>query len=135
MTGEMGADDADDPLTDGLSGPPPTRRTGCHPPNSACLNPPREYKVVACSVTASVATDNQMIVNSASIATVGGFTMISRFLGFARDILIAAILGAGPVADRFRRVQTADFFRRLFAEGALTLHSCRCLRGTCRRRA
>ena len=36
-----------------------------------------------------------------SIATVGGFTMISRFLGFARDILIAAILGAGPVADAF----------------------------------
>ena len=30
-----------------------------------------------------------------SIATVGGFTLISRVLGFLRDILIAAVLGAG----------------------------------------
>ena len=54
-----------------------------------------------------------------SIATVGGFTMISRFLGFARDILIAAILGAGPVADAFFvAFKLPNFFRRLFAEGA-----------------
>lgn len=54
-----------------------------------------------------------------SIATVGGFTMISRFLGFARDILIAATLGAGPVADAFFvAFKLPNFFRRLFAEGA-----------------
>ena len=34
-----------------------------------------------------------------SITTVGGFTLISRIAGFVRDILFAAILGAGPVAD------------------------------------
>ncbi len=54
-----------------------------------------------------------------SIATVGGYTMISRVLGFARDILIAAMLGAGPVADAFFvAFKLPNFFRRLFAEGA-----------------
>ena len=56
-----------------------------------------------------------------SIATVGGYTLISRFLGFARDILIAAILGAGPIADAFFvAFKLANFFRRLFAEGAFS---------------
>ena len=34
------------------------------------------------------------------ILTVGGFTLLSRITGFARDILLATILGAGPVADQ-----------------------------------
>lgn len=56
-----------------------------------------------------------------SIATVGGFTAISRFLGFARDILIAAMMGAGPVADAFLvAFKLPNFFRRLFAEGAFS---------------
>jgi putative peptidoglycan lipid II flippase len=54
-----------------------------------------------------------------SIATVGGYTMISRVLGFLRDILIAAVLGAGPIADAFFvAFKLPNFFRRLFAEGA-----------------
>ncbi len=54
-----------------------------------------------------------------SIATVGGYTMVSRVLGFARDILIAAMLGAGPAADAFFiAFKLPNFFRRLFAEGA-----------------
>ena len=54
-----------------------------------------------------------------SIATVGFYTMASRILGFARDILIAAMLGAGPVADAFFvAFKLPNFFRRLFAEGA-----------------
>jgi putative peptidoglycan lipid II flippase len=54
-----------------------------------------------------------------AIATVGGFTMISRVLGFVRDILLASILGAGPVADAFFvAFKLPNFFRRLFAEGA-----------------
>ena len=36
-----------------------------------------------------------------AFATVGSYTMLSRILGFARDILIAGTLGAGPVADAF----------------------------------
>ena len=35
------------------------------------------------------------------ILTVGGFTLLSRATGFARDIILAAVLGAGPVADAF----------------------------------
>ena len=54
-----------------------------------------------------------------SIATVGGYTGLSRILGFVRDILIAAILGAGWVADCFFvAFKIPNFFRRLFAEGA-----------------
>lgn len=52
-------------------------------------------------------------------ATVGGFTMVSRVLGFVRDVLIAGALGAGPVADAFFfAFRLPNFFRRLFAEGA-----------------
>ncbi len=54
-----------------------------------------------------------------SIATVGGMTMISRVLGFVRDILIAAVLGTGWVADAFFvAFRFPNLFRRLFAEGA-----------------
>ena len=35
------------------------------------------------------------------ILTVGGFTLVSRLTGFIRDILMAAVLGAGPIADAF----------------------------------
>lgn len=54
-----------------------------------------------------------------SAVTIGGFTMISRVLGFARDILIAAFLGAGPAADAFFvAFKIPNLLRRLFAEGA-----------------
>jgi putative peptidoglycan lipid II flippase len=54
-----------------------------------------------------------------SLATVGGYTGISRVLGFVRDILIAAVLGTGPVADAFIvAFKLPNLFRRLFAEGA-----------------
>ncbi len=57
-----------------------------------------------------------------SIATVGGMTMVSRVLGFVRDILVAAVLGAGPVADAFFvAFKLPNLFRRLFAEGAFNL--------------
>jgi putative peptidoglycan lipid II flippase len=54
-----------------------------------------------------------------AISTIGGFTMISRVLGFVRDILIASFLGASMVADVFFvAFKLPNFFRRLFAEGA-----------------
>ena len=54
-----------------------------------------------------------------SISTVGAFTMASRILGFVRDALIAALVGAGPVADAFFvAFKLPNLFRRLFAEGA-----------------
>jgi putative peptidoglycan lipid II flippase len=54
-----------------------------------------------------------------AVATVGGFTLLSRLAGFARDMVLAAVLGAGPVADAFFiAFKLPNFFRRLFAEGA-----------------
>ena len=56
-----------------------------------------------------------------SVATVGSLTLVSRVFGFLRDILTAAILGAGPVADAFFVAQRLpNLFRSLFAEGAFS---------------
>lgn len=53
------------------------------------------------------------------ILTVGGFTLLSRLTGFVRDIILAAILGAGPVADAFFvALRLPNHFRAIFAEGA-----------------
>ena len=55
----------------------------------------------------------------ARIFTVGGYTLLSRLTGFARDIMLAAILGAGPVADAFFvALRLPNHFRAIFAEGA-----------------
>ncbi len=54
-----------------------------------------------------------------SVMTVGGWTMASRILGFARDMLMAALIGTGPVADAFFVAnKLPNLFRRLFGEGA-----------------
>ncbi len=54
-----------------------------------------------------------------SFATVGGWTLLSRVFGFVRDILIAATLGSGWVADAFVvAFRFPNLFRRLFGEGA-----------------
>src|SRR3954467_15004610 len=53
------------------------------------------------------------------IATVGGLTLLSRITGFVRDIVLAAVLGAGPVADAFFvALRLPNHFRAIFAEGA-----------------
>jgi putative peptidoglycan lipid II flippase len=55
----------------------------------------------------------------AKFASVGSATMASRVLGFVREALIGAALGAGPVADAFYAAfGFPNLFRRLFAEGA-----------------
>ncbi len=54
-----------------------------------------------------------------AFVTVGGLTMVSRVLGFVRDILIARALGSGAVADAFFvAFRFPNLFRRLFGEGA-----------------
>jgi putative peptidoglycan lipid II flippase len=56
------------------------------------------------------------------VVTVGAWTLLSRILGFARDMLIAAMLGAGPVADAFFvALKLPNLFRRLFGEGAFNV--------------
>lgn len=54
-----------------------------------------------------------------AITTIGGLTLVSRVCGFARDMLMAATLGAGGVGDAFLvAFKFPNLFRRLFAEGA-----------------
>ncbi|WP_343080961.1 murein biosynthesis integral membrane protein MurJ [Ostreiculturibacter nitratireducens] len=51
--------------------------------------------------------------------TVGAWTLASRIAGFIRDVLIAAYLGTGPVAEAFLvAFSLPNMFRRFFAEGA-----------------
>lgn len=53
-------------------------------------------------------------------AIVGAATMLSRLLGFARDVLIARLLGAGPVADAFlAALRLPNLVRRVLGEGGL----------------
>lgn len=57
-----------------------------------------------------------------NVGTIGGLTMISRIFGFARDMLLARVLGAGLAADAFQLAFTLpNTFRRLFAEGAFSV--------------
>ncbi|RUS59873.1 murein biosynthesis integral membrane protein MurJ [Pseudorhodobacter sp. E13] len=54
--------------------------------------------------------------------TVGGWTLASRGVGFARDVMMAAYLGAGPVAEAFLiAFSLPNMFRRFFAEGAFNM--------------
>ncbi|HEY9038715.1 MAG TPA: murein biosynthesis integral membrane protein MurJ [Roseovarius sp.] len=54
-----------------------------------------------------------------SIFTVSGWTMLSRVLGFVRDVMIAGLIGPGPVMDAFvAAFRLPNMFRRFFAEGA-----------------
>ena len=56
-----------------------------------------------------------------AIATVGGFTLLSRVAGFLRDMVLSAVLGGGAIADAFFiAFKLPNFFRRLFAEGAFS---------------
>ncbi len=57
-----------------------------------------------------------------NVSTIGGLTAISRVFGFARDMLLARVLGAGLAADAFQLAFTLpNTFRRLFAEGAFSV--------------
>ena len=54
-----------------------------------------------------------------SLMTISGFTLMSRVLGVARDILIARFIGTGVVADAFfAAFRFPNMFRRIFGEGA-----------------
>ena len=57
-----------------------------------------------------------------NVGTIGGLTAVSRVFGFARDMLVARVLGAGLAADAWQLAFTLpNTFRRLFAEGAFSV--------------
>jgi len=57
-----------------------------------------------------------------NVGTIGGLTALSRVFGFARDMLLARVLGAGLAADAFQLAFILpNTFRRLFAEGAFSV--------------
>ena len=54
-----------------------------------------------------------------SLSTVGGHTLLSRILGFVRDLVFAHVFGANANTDAFFvAFKIPNFLRRLFAEGA-----------------
>ena len=66
------------------------------------------------------AGERERIVRRAALVSAG--TGLSRILGFARDMLIAHFLGAGPVADVFLAVlRLPNILRRLLTEGAVAM--------------
>src|SRR5918998_1030648 len=53
------------------------------------------------------------------LLSVGGWTLVSRITGFARDVVMAAVMGAGPIADAFVvALRLPNHFRAIFGEGA-----------------
>ncbi|EXJ16821.1 murein biosynthesis integral membrane protein MurJ [Imhoffiella purpurea] len=59
---------------------------------------------------------------SASLAKVGGNTLLSRILGFVRDLVVARVFGADAATDAFFvAFKIPNFMRRLFAEGAFSM--------------
>src|SRR6187397_2121551 len=56
-----------------------------------------------------------------STGTIGGLTLVSRIAGFAREMLMARIMGASAAADAFFvAFRLPNTFRRLFGEGAFS---------------
>ena len=66
--------------------------------------------------------DNALASFLKSFATVGSNTMLSRVLGFVRDLVLARMFGADAATDAFFvAFKIPNFLRRLFAEGAFSL--------------
>ncbi|MBW1741100.1 MAG: murein biosynthesis integral membrane protein MurJ, partial [Deltaproteobacteria bacterium] len=65
-------------------------------------------------------SENVRMTKAAGI--VGAATLLSRILGFVRDVIVAWFFGAGLAADAFFvAFRIPNLLRRLFAEGSLTI--------------
>src|SRR5699024_1452269 len=80
----------------------------------------RHLDISVCPMAAKVPEKHPKPASIArSSGVVGGLTLASRMLGFARDVLFAVLFGAGPQMDAFLvAFKIPNFMRRLFAEGA-----------------
>lgn len=71
-------------------------------------------------MTSATARHTKKLTRNAGV--IAAATFLSRVLGFARDLILAAVLGAGPLADAFFvAFRLPNVLRRLFAEGSLTM--------------
>jgi putative peptidoglycan lipid II flippase len=53
------------------------------------------------------------------LLSVGGWTLASRATGFVRDVVMAAVMGVGPITDAFVvALRLPNHFRAIFGEGA-----------------
>ena len=69
-------------------------------------------------VSATESHERQVV---GALGSIGAATLASRVLGFARDMVVALIFGAGPVTDAFFvAFRIPNILRRLLAEGALS---------------
>jgi putative peptidoglycan lipid II flippase len=98
-----------------LSHPPePTEPAAPTPSANAVVEP-----VVQPPASATTARKGGGVMRSSAVFS--GLTLISRLVGFARDVVISAALGAsaGPAADAYNTaLNFPNLFRRIFAEGA-----------------
>lgn len=70
-------------------------------------------------VSCAICADFQESEVYRKILTAGGWTLVSRITGFLRDVIMAAIMGAGPLTDAFTvAFRLPNHFRAIFAEGA-----------------
>src|SRR3990170_8858377 len=66
-----------------------------------------------------VSTGERQVVPA--LGSIGGATLLSRVLGFVRDMVVALVFGAGPATDAFFvAFRIPNILRRLLAEGALS---------------
>src|SRR5712691_11835512 len=95
---------------------PSARRKRRHGISDASRVP--SWRSIACLT--NMAAEAHAMPLARDVTTVGSATLISRVLGFVRDMGIAAVLGTGVFADAlFAVLQLTNVFRRLLAEGAL----------------
>jgi len=68
-----------------------------------------------------------------AVATVGGFTLLSRVVGFIRDVVLSAVLGSGAVADAFFvAFKLPNSFAACSPKAPSPPPSCRCSRANFR---
>lgn len=76
---------------------------------------------LSAAVSSTVVTPAKGAGMARSTGVVAFMTMVSRILGFIRDMVLAVLFGAGPAFDAFVvAFKLPNFFRRLFAEGAFS---------------
>lgn len=81
------------------------------PPSPGLASPP----------PGTVAGQNKGMNLYAALGSIGGLTMVSRVLGFIREMVVARVLGASAAADVFTLAfLIPNLFRRLFGEGAFS---------------